>query len=444
MKNIIITAIILCAIVFACQKTESISELGTNGNEISGVPLSSVEVESQLKWIAKGYARLFENSTKRTVLHDYLASKTYNEELHSKSNPYFVTHDTFDFDNLVKNAVDADFPNNNYIQSVYYGFDVDSCFFSTGLRQIDPDLNNLDYRITYVPFDNATQPIDSIWGFYINSTTNDLDSTLLTDDNYDDYDVYVVFVQTNCGAQFSTVLPGCVENGVCEPQMGESVENCRDCRNMNVLPGEHTLEVLSVTIKEDKPMFDESWIENRYELGWNWLIENQGTGLISTNRLGQSISKSTHYNLWKRKEMVRCKNNGTKCKGSATAKGPDFTGNAMYHKFNPIQHGILIHFFESDNPNVYQITPTINGLPISIPSSLSNFFNNFFNVVGDVNNGTFHTVQGPNNNGEGVIYIPAASTWSYQLINGQNFMVITKSTPALSGVEIDIKLGYKI
>lgn len=418
MKNIIITAFILCAIVFACQKSDSISNQSTKGKEISGVPLSSIEVENQLKWIAKGYARLFENSTKRTMWHDYLASKTYNEELHSESNPYFVTVDTFDFDNLVKNAVDTDFPNNNYIQSVYYGFDVDSCFFSTGLRQIDPDLNNLDYRITYVPFDNATQPIDSVWGFHINSTTNDLDSTLLTDDNYDDYDVYVVFVQSNCGAEISSLLPGCEQNGVCEPQKGETPENCEDCANEIQDFGEHTLEVLSVTIKEDKPMFDESWIENKYELYWNWMITENNIGVISTNR--KSELDNLKYEVWKRKELVRCKKDGTKCKGTATPKRAE-AGSKMFNKFNPSIHSLLIHFFEkqSINGKFHNFTPQINGIGITFPSSLTTTFDNSFDVWTNQSNGTFHTVQGSGNNGEGVIFVPGSSLWNFENINGQ-------------------------
>lgn len=443
MKNIIITAIILCAIVFACQKTDSISNQSTKGKEISGVPLSSIEVESQLKWIAKGYARLFDNSTKRTVWHDYLASKTYNEELHTESNPYFVTHDTFDFDNLVKNAGDTDFPNNNYIQSVYYGFDVDSCFFSTGLRQIDPDLNNLDYRITYVPFVNATQPIDSVWGFYVNSTTNDLDSTLLTDDNYDDYDVYIVFVHNGCDIISQAPGSGCNENGVCEPQKGETPENCEDCANEIQYLGEHTLEVLSVTIKEDKPMFDESWIENKYELGWNWMITENNIGIITTNRKG--VLEDELYNVWKRKELVRCKKNGTKCSGSATPKGKKDV-SIMYNKFNPSSHSLLIHFFEkqSINGNFYNFTPRINGIGITFPSTLTSTFDNSFDVWTNQSNGTFHTVQGSGNNGEGVIFVPGSSLWNFENINGQNYMVLIKTTPAHSGAEIEIKLGYKL
>lgn len=316
-------------------------------------------------------------------------------------------------------------------------------FFFTGLRQVDPDLNNLDYRITYVPFDNTTQPMDSVWGFYINSTSNDLDSTLLTDDNYDDYDVYIVYVHSGCDIASQGPGSGCNGNGVCEPQKGETPENCEECANEIQDLGEHTLEVLSVTIKEDKPMFDESWIENKYELDWNWMITENNIGVITTNR--NSEVDDLKYNVWMRKELVRCKKNGTKCKGTATPKGA-LAGSKMFNKFNPSVHSLLIHFCEKQliNGHFYNFTPVINGIPITFPPSLTATFDNAFDVWTNQSYGTFHTVPGPGNNGDGVIFVPGSSFWSAENINGQNYMVLIKTAPAHSGAEIEIKLGYKI
>ncbi len=444
-KNLI-SALCTCAIVFACQKIAKNSGDDLKDNHLTnGVPLSSPDIENQLKWIAKGYSRVFENSTNRNIWHNYLATKDYNEEIHTITNPYFVTTNSINFDSEVKNAIDNDFPGNDYIQSVYFDFNLGNCLYSTGLRQVDKDLNTKHYRITYVPFNSTSQPMDDVYGYYIDSASGDVDSTLLTDDNYDDYDVYIVYAYSNCEDRAAAALPGCEANGICEPQKGETPENCEDCSTEVVNSGEFTLEVLSVTLKKDKHMFDESWIEDKYELGWNWLIAENNSGVISSNRISESEDDAILFNKWKREQIERCKANGTKCKGSATTKGP-LAGTQLYHKFDPTTQSILIHFYEAQPARRgmgYTFSPKISKNPVTFSSPLSTYFSGDFDVKCKEQYGTFHTEQGPGNNGGGVIYVPERSTWTTEVIGGYNYYVIYKNTPAKSGDEITVKLGYK-
>lgn len=447
MKKILITTFCLSILIFACKKTNDVTTYKMPQlNDEQGVPVTNSEIDPNLKWIAKGYARLFYTNSNKSLWNNYLSNKPNFEETHLYSNPYFYNQNSIDFDSDVKSAVDNDFPSNDYIQSFYYGFEYDNCDYNTGLRLVDPQLSNLNYRVTYTPFD-PNSSYDSIYGYFINPSTNSLDSTLLTDDNYDDYDVYIVYAYSTCEDNYSCPLPGCNENGVCEPMKGENKDNCDDCKG-HIQPGDKTLEVLGVTLKEDKHMFDESWIEGKYELGWNWLISTisngNNIGLITTNRTLESEENVILYNRWKRNEIVRCKKDGSKCKGNSTTKGPLCT-NVMYEKFDPSTQSILIHFYEKQPGRRgmgYNFTPEINGN--SIDFSSTNDFSNSFDVQCKENFGSFHKVQSSTNNGEGVIYIQANSTWVLESIGGVNYMTIIKSTPAHNGEEIDVKLGYKL
>lgn len=228
-----------------------------------------------------------------------------------------------------------------------------------------------------------------------------MDSIQISSQNFEDYLVFCVCTETNCvkGRGVNT-QSGCNDNGICEPDQGEN-ENCEDCQNNIKKSGQKSLQISWVQINNDKTMFDEAWIQNKYELGWDWAVANGINGKIR----GARDKQDRTYNVWKPSEIYICRRN---CKGTITKK-QNKTGKNLYFNYEPLIEDIYFYFWEMDRRGaLYTPIKTISGSNINF-QNIKDFDNLWCSIT---KGGTFHKEYGLGAVGEGVIIIPASSNWS--------------------------------
>jgi hypothetical protein len=429
-----------------CSKNQNISNQRLGSNDPSSTPtaMGNSSADAQLRWIALGYSVVLNNSAHRSKFEAYLGPKAYNEDIHDNTNPFFIGSYSIDYENEVYSSVNTSFSINNYDRDYYYDFSVGSCLYKVGIRHDEPANTNKPYRVTYQAIDTLVTG-DSAYGYYV--TPAGIDSTLLTEDNYDDYNLFIVFAQTDCGGrgygqdQGGPPIPACNGNGICEEEQGEDIFNCPDCQ-IAKSGGEHELFILEVTLKEDRHPYEESWITGKYEIDLNWIIASGNTGISSRLRTGQHIEDLPLFNTWKRKEMRRCKPDGSKCKNGMVTKSKGGGKNMLFDRFNPMIHDLYFQVYEVDprpkssNP----VIPSFNGNPI-IFSNTSGFNDEF---LAPNRGGTFNKHQNAQVSGEGVIFIPSASNWTLETIGPDTYKIRWADAPSYNGLETRVKVGFKI
>jgi hypothetical protein len=398
------------------------------GNALNPTAQSEVEIENQLKMIARGYASV--NNTDSLILsylHNYLILKDEYIDAHLQVNPDAILNINLDIEDEVNDAIDNMFTNSGYDRDYFYGFNYSNCYFTTGIAiGSDEDEINLNNPVVFVA--ESADKKDTVWAYYWN---NGLDSIELHNENVDDYFVFVITAEAQCDRLSGrrSEETGCNNNGICEPMQGETPENCDDCQS-NLPSSMKKLEIIDVTILEDKKRFDESYLATRYELGWDWLIANYTNGLISYYRNGQSFNV---YNNWRKKHVPRQRNSNLK--GNAMAKIYKWRSGYMWDMFNPDIHDIYLLFWEHDKFGRLTVeqAETDDDQPIQLNG------NDFYWLTSALGNaGTFHK-DGSFKQG-GLIHIPAGSTWEDDP-NDPSRMIITAKSPGLE--EIEVKLGYK-
>lgn len=419
-----------------CKK-QSIEKLKGKGmNEIMTTPLAITiqEITDQMRWIARGYPGVINGIGVLSELKSNLITKDNYEDLHMNLNPEVFSSISVDLESDVysKNLINFGSPN-SYLREYFYDFEYDLCVYKTGLRIIDTIDNSLPWVVTY----DSEDLQNSRWGYFINSGTGDLDSLTLDTSNYENYMVFVVYNTPTCTEAYATTHPndGCNENGVCEKNRGETAANCSDCSNSisgfpEPLNGEHVLKVVWAKINEDVRTFDEAWIESKYEVCWDYWIGAGTSGLIHLQRTGDlGISKLFHK--WKRKEVPIQRKN--KLRHTPTEHDCS-SGDDMYQKFIPASHDIYIRFWDDEKKNGWSNTvdcKTTANNTIIFPGT--KFLG--LSSLGSKGGSFYH--GGSSSAGDGVLVIPANSTWTAETVNGVNQHYFIGTTP--SG-EITVKL----
>lgn len=399
----------------------------SNENAANPTVQTEEELSNQLKMIARGYTSV--NNTEPSLysyLHSYLITKEDFTDAHSQVNPDAISSISLDIEDEVKDAIENMFINSGYDRDYFYGFNYLDCNYVTGIALgNDEDEINMSNPVVFTA--ESTEQQDTVWAYFWN---NGLDSLELHNENVDEYLVFVVRTEAECDkstGRRSEEFMGCNNDGICEPMQGETPQNCTDC--ISPLPSHlKKLEVVEVTILEDKNRFDESYLATRYELGWDWLISDGIDREISYYRDNQLPNK---FNNWKKKFVPRKRKNNTK--GTAQAKNYKWRDGFMWDSYQPNIHDIYILFWEWDKygKGIHTNAEDINGNPI-LPS-----YDWWTAALG--NAGTFH--KGGSFNQGGIIHIEASSAnWTVDPSDPSR-MIITATSPGLN--EIQVKLAYK-
>lgn len=428
--------IAISCIFIMCRKTENPKQIGPIKSQDVAMPATAGQIEAQLQWMARGYAELhfIHGAPFFNLLNSHLSSKIDYIDAHTDIQTKVQTQLSLDLEVEIFNSVNRiPFHNNNYDRDYFYGFFYDNCSWVVNLSIVDtPDVSK-PLVFTY----ESILGSDSTWGYFWNTSIvpNDLDSVLLSSDNFEDYYIFLVSTGSNCSFASIRPIEGCNNNGVCEPLQGETILNCNDCKGA-IQGSQKTLKIVWVRINEDKKRFDEAWAQNRYEIGWDWCIADgsPGTnGVIHHNRNNQDLE---FFNKWKRRQVpIKRKSSGS-LKGTVTEKSLHDSGlRAMYNKFDWVNHDIYMHFWESDNRG------TFNQQQITEPSGSNITFNSSFDNLWKRKHktGTFH--QGGFGFG-GIIEIPRNSSWTPETIGGKAHMVIEATSPGQN--EITVKLAYEL
>ena len=370
-------------------------------------------------------------SMNRTQLDNHLLSKTYLEDIHDNVNPKMILNASTDFEDAVNTSVQSRFIPWDYDRSYFWDFNYEDCLFKTGIRIVDtPDYSN-PWVVSYESITGS----DSSWGYFIDSTGG-LDSLIISSENFDLYFIYQIFADGSCGFASAPSLDPCNNNGVCEPQQGETKDNCDDCKNEVKNTGEKDLSIEFIRFTEDKKMFDEAWGNGKYEITCQWYISQGTTGLITSERDGED---PLLYNKWKRNEVPITRSARRGSKGSVTEK--TINGEKeMYHKFDPTTDDIYMIITEVDtygeSKDVF-MKDYFSGSNITWASTLKFDATMFRKTKG----GTFHEGSSNGNISDGVFVIPAGSTWTAQTIGGVSYMVYEFDSPGQS--EAHVKLKYR-
>jgi hypothetical protein len=377
------------------EKTGTINRIPSQGNYTTFN--SEFDCDEQLKYLAKGYAPFLETATNRNEMTNFLLQKDYNQESHLITYGYFNLQNSMDIENEIFNNVNINSPNNNYDRSVFYGLEFENCTWSTYIRIVDTASFGLPWIVTY----ESTTKGDTVMGYFINSHGN-LDSIELNSYNYENYLIYCVFLDSDCGLTSSLNIDqtGCNNNNVCEPGQGETVENCLDCINNPKLSNQKILQVSWVRIDKDNGMLDEAWSQGKYNLYWDWVIANDDVLVTRGARNQQDML----YNHWKRSEIEICK---SKCKGTATKK-QSVNNKTLYMNYLPQVEDIFILFWERDKRKDH-----IRNVKIQDGRDLQGNILDFDNIWNPVyRGGTFHSVNGLGYVGPGVIVIQKNTVWN--------------------------------
>jgi hypothetical protein len=433
----IIACVCLLLLLTKCkrERNENHNPKFNNMNYTSNpVASDEFEIEKQMRWIAKGYAYVYDTLPDIfDFLHNHISSTNYYEDAHQIINPAAISLIFIDLDDEVLNAVNLIDINNDYNKDFFMGFEYNDCIHLTMINIVDEEYSNTNFPVLFT-YEDANEG-DSTWGYFWD---NGIDSVLLTSQNFEDYFIFGIYPKENCNrferrAGRSCESGCCNYDGVCEPMQGETVLNCPDCQG-TFLPFEKELKVEWIRIDEDKHPFDEAWISGKYEIIWDFVIAQGTEGRIQNNRKPNLNDPNSHnfdlFGKWRRKEVPVNRKN---LKGSVTIKEYSGISKVMYKKFNYTVHDIYISITELDfRKRKSDIIQNENNEDIELSSK--------YHGVWTLENigGTFH--KGGIFDWGGLIYIPANSTWGSEIIDGEPHKTLTACTPH---GEITIKLSYK-
>lgn len=369
--------------ITSCRKSDGFDKMNEGNYGSDRLIVDYLDVESELKWIARSLPTQLAKpsilippstvSSVRMIMEGKISQNDFwqthldvlADELDSYHQGYDLTLETVDILDIME-------PNHDFSHSNLYGFTLNSDDFKTFLYI--PDFDIVDKNNTLVVIPALDQEI--IYGYFATSPTT-IDSVLVSEDNMDDYYLWVVDAETDYPST-SNYLDNpkptrCVDNGNCEDFEDASCVDCQNepCNNNGVCESwedyihcedcnkTYSLRIKSLTFKKDKHEVQDKWLENwlsgKYELSvafrhvTNWPLSMQKR---------DTYEKADVFSLLeiKRKNVCREKGNNTSrgCNGTPTTYysselGP--TSGVLTNKFRELDQFIFI-LFEDDSKAV--------------------------------------------------------------------------------------------
>lgn len=225
-KSISLLFIISCAIYACSEKSDNRPFPQTTGSysDVVVTMSDSDELRKQMIWISKGIAGIADqSSTVKTKIRDLILPDDYFTKSHESLDQDLYNSLTFDFDSEVDLWLANNISPNDYDPSYFFEIDFENCVGKVVLRIPEADIANTSLTHVVTP-EGIIQENEETMGYLINSLGN-IDSVLLNDDNIDDFYVWVVGADFDC----EPAPKDPCGNGICEPEIGETPENCEDC-----------------------------------------------------------------------------------------------------------------------------------------------------------------------------------------------------------------------
>lgn len=317
-KNFIFAATFLLSTVTlfysSCKRENKFEGLTSQKMITANVPLTdSLELFKQLKCIARGIPSIvknvsgFENKVQKAF---NLASPSYF--LSNRS----IQNNCISFTDYSLNVFNN--TSNGYDSTFFYKFTYDNCDWTVGLTC--PDMDIVDTLLTHliVPTDPYKKVQLPYYGYLMNGSN--LDSVLLDDDDIENYYIWWVVADEQCGKLNKKGSEVC-GNGFCEPWFGEKISNCADCAAVPDVVGKN-LCVLGVITGTDKKKFSTShptkeyqeWhYKGKYEIYLHFSIENTALKATSmnVNNLPIEVGDLTSWGNSCDVKRSKLKNNGS-------------------------------------------------------------------------------------------------------------------------------------
>jgi hypothetical protein len=253
----------------------------------------SLEINKQLKWIAKGVAGItHQNSTVKASIHGKVETTDFNSE----TNENLQTHLNglnFDYSSEVYDWLQTNIPSNDYDGAYFFDIDMFPCESKTLITI--PDAEDVDKNLLHVVTTSPVTDDDDLneyVGYYINSS-NLLDSLIITDQNFDSVYLWIVEFFYDCELEASESLGlgggDCdkCKNGKCRPECGDKWPDCPSCPQpiVGATPPTgkdyFTLRLVSINYTPDKKnctgsihydSYQENFIKGRYQLRFGYGI----------------------------------------------------------------------------------------------------------------------------------------------------------------------------
>jgi len=254
MKNIIIFAIIIS--IISCKRTsKEQNPINFKQQDLGLVPDTKTyeNIEQQLNWIAKSLPIIANNIISfKSSMHNMINLTPFKEKYNYDTQREFLLTG-FNYKNTVINTIDNININNGFDTSLFFGFSFLDCVSNTTVKFIDAENGNQVNSKMLVATTVYETSKDSFIGYFYNNISNNLDSLILTNDNYDNYYIWIVDANNMCleGINSFTYNPeGHCGNGKCEPFLDENFSNCIDCPNP-------PSQSYTLTLEYIKPQFDQ-------------------------------------------------------------------------------------------------------------------------------------------------------------------------------------------
>jgi hypothetical protein len=382
------------------------------------------QVYEQMKWIARGAVKL---ATTDQAFQDLVHSTIESTEFYMETNGVLQTESMaqlqVDYFTNVLNDVNLFFPINNYNSGYFYEVVIDGCVNKVGVRIPEADIIDRTKTLVITAEDPFDDTYSSSTGYFYNDgggvSSPFVDSLTITEDNMDSVYLWVVGFAENCkevssgGSEGTGVSFVCDDDGICEPEQGETIDNCADCQN---LPSGNTLKLVSYTSKTDRKKFSnshpekryqEAFFQGRYSLTYSTYIYYPTTNDSVVNDRGsiggvEYLPLQTNFKAWGANAEIKRtkKTNGGSTKSNRGSHTTKTLNQDWSYTYNKNVDALFFTIFEEDEwhtPYIVSRVQDVNGTNVT-----AEYFINS-------NGKTYSHHSTPSGTSE-IIYIPPASS----------------------------------
>ncbi|KAB2914509.1 MAG: hypothetical protein F9K23_13865 [Bacteroidetes bacterium] len=285
--SLLLTALFIAAV--ACKRSTDFSPENKPAQftkKSGGYPpqfTTEREVDNHLKWIARGLAHW----AKPQALVRGIDSVTTIPSNDSSENPISYLETLYSFGTALKDSVDSTFAVHDYDADGLASFEYDGETYYTRLYIPNQYYNlNKPFVVVADEIEKDSIPQDTVVAYKIKAGGG-IDSMLITEENSEDYYIWVVnfyslkdFDQWEAKQGDSLIRKSgrvllCDNDGVCEP--GEKYNpNCADCYPLP--PQKYKLVITQMELFRDNCPKGERWINGEYEFRVTYgLYDGSGT-----------------------------------------------------------------------------------------------------------------------------------------------------------------------
>lgn len=332
---------------------------------------TSMEIQEQLIWMAKGIAYLSTNSTFRFGVESEILNSPIFEASNANSEQNCIMNYSYYFSDSLSSKLNFKIPGHNYDPLYFAGYTVGTTYDAYFV------IRSPEYDVTDTSKKHVIIPENVLLGDSLNNfkayflTSGFLDSLEINIEDIEDYYVWVVGVKLN--SKIFKKTNHCNNDEKCQPWLGETIANCEDCQNMAapVTDKMGKLFLQSITSKKDDKNFthypfedyEESYIKNKYEIAFHYAtvsgtsIESETISSAGSGTNDHSIPIQNEFSAWGNncdiKRRIQ-KNNGNIKINRGIENKLKTIHELLDEDFNMDSDSIYFSFFEHD--------PTFGGI----------------------------------------------------------------------------------